>query len=190
MDGIFELITEVSVWLVSRLSRDKFPELVTIILVPIGLVAMLGLLVAIGPTITLTCTRQVASDVYCSYDSQIFLMGGTADGIQHVYRAVNQRGLCDGSNCSYRIELETADGRKILSDQFTSGSKADFVDRLNSFIADHSQTTIELTQAPDVSGLLPYCLIVVALILILGGYRLRQKIVQRQRRSQLGANGG
>lgn len=179
MEALLSLVMEGSVWLISRLSRGKVPELVAILFVGVGACAIPNLLFTLGPTITLTCTREDTADVFCRFNSQIFVLGGSTGGILRVQEAVNER-KCIESSCTYRVVLQTTDGKYPLTDDYTSGSKAAFVDRLNSFIADKSQTKIELTQSPDLSGLLPPGLVIVVLALLVWGYQMRRKRFQHQ----------
>ncbi len=132
---------------------------------------------AFGPIVTLTCARQDTSDVFCTYHT--FGLGGSMGSIGVVLGGVNDQ-RCDWSGCRFRAVLETTGGMRPLTNEYTPGSKADFVDRLNMFIADKSQTSVELTQSPDLSGLLPPGLAVGLAVfgagLVFWGYRLRRKI--------------
>lgn len=132
-----------------------------------------------GPTVTLTCFRQDTSDVLCQFSTRTFMLGGSIGGIPHVQRAVNEQ-ECDGVGCKYRVVLETADGKRPLTKDYTSGSKADLVNKLNAFIADQSQTKIELTQSPDFSCLIPIGLIVIVSVVLIVIYRVRRRSVQQQ----------
>jgi hypothetical protein len=127
-----------------------------------------------GPSVTLNCTRRDASEVFCTYKSQTFMLGGSIGGIRNVQRAVNEQ-KCDGASCKYRIVLETADGKRPLTNEYTSGSKADLVDKLNAFIADKSQSQIELTQSPDLSCLFLIGLCAVGSLALFLVYRIKRK---------------
>lgn len=106
-----------------------------------------------GPTVTLTCKRTTASEIFCSYVSQVFMLGGESGGLGNVRAAVDEE-RCEATGCSYRLMLITDEGKRPLTSDYTRGSKADLANRLNAFVIDPLQTQIQLTQYPDLTTVL------------------------------------
>jgi hypothetical protein len=143
-----------------------------------------------GPNVTLTCTRQDASDVYCQFETRAFLLGGMLGGILHVQKAVNEE-QCSGLSCVYRVVLETTDGKESPTDEYTSSSKADIVNRLNAFINDQSQTENELAYGGGITSqfmailnncIIPLLIMVVAVMGLMFLYRGFQSIKRKATR--------
>ena len=144
-------------------------------------VAVLAI-IAFGPSIKLTCTREGAAGVRCNFEERIIVWPVTVGGLGYVTGAINDQ-RCNNSGCTYRVVLVTPEGKRPLRDEYSSGSKADFINKLNSFIADKNQARIELIDNGELSPqfsancLIPLLVIGLAslsLLFLFWGYRSRR----------------
>jgi hypothetical protein len=181
MEALLSFVMDGLVWLISGLGGGKRSGIVSILIAGVGMYALLYLLFAVGPNITLTCTR-VGTGVQCNIEERLVVWPLTIGGLGYVTGAINDQN-CTNSGCGYRVLLLTLEGNRPLRNEYAIGSKADFVNRLNSFIANKNRASIELVDSGGLSpqfltnclfSLLAIGLAVLGLLLLFWGYRSRR----------------
>lgn len=128
-----------------------------------------------GQQTTLNCTRVESTQIECSKQSKwVGLVPLGEESIQNLEGArVDEN--CDEDGCTYRVELNTADGIVPLTSFYSSGSKSKqkTADRINAFVRNSSESSLAVEGGAGLLGILFPLIFVLAgpLIVVSGLFR-------------------
>jgi hypothetical protein len=109
-----------------------------------------------GSTINLHCERDGMGTINCTQDQNwLGLVEGAQKPIAGLQRAVIQENY-DDDGSTYRVALRTAQGVVPLSGAYTSGyeDKAELASRINAFLNDPAETTLDVSTGVPIAGVL------------------------------------
>jgi hypothetical protein len=125
-----------------------------------------------GQDTTLTCQRVETTQVECLKESkwlgQVSMSEASIQGLEGAWVAES----CDEDGCTYRVEMDTADGRVPLTSYYSSGarSKHETADRINAFLRNPAEGSLTVKSGAGLLGLLlPFVFVAVGPIVAFSG---------------------
>lgn len=125
-----------------------------------------------GQSYTLDCVRLETRQFQCTRHARwlnlVPLGSRDIDGLSGAHVTES----CDSDGCTYRVDLDTAEGPVALTEYYTSGydDKVVIASRINSFVVDTGVETLSIKADAGLFGtIFPFIFVLVGLVIAVAG---------------------